>query len=213
MPKSALEKKVKHEMKPVVEKGMHKFLGLTIDELAEDITSKIEVSPFLNVKINTSLPFKEAKKIFKREYLKKLLQSHHGNISTIAKLAEIDRRSVHRIVKSNDVKKIRKEMLKPSYVKEIEVSGIIEDALDSYKTVIHPDKLKEMYQNVSELSKDIVKSLPEKPMTLKDAEKEFEKRYLEKALAENNHNISQTAKKIQLRYAVLHRKLKTLGMI
>lgn len=213
MPKSALEKKVKKEVRPVIEKGMHKFLGITIDELAEDITAKLEVSPLVNIKINTNLQFKDAKKLFKKEYLKKLLQSHHGNISQIAKLADIDRRSIHRLVKSEDSKKIRKEMLKPSYVRETEVTGIIEDVLDNYKKVIHPDKLRDMYQNVSELSKDIIKHLPERPLKLKEAEKEFEKRYLEKALRENNNNISQTARKIQLRYAVLHRKLKKLGII
>ena len=63
---------------------------------------------------------------------------------------------------------------------------------------------------MDKLSSDIVKKLPAVEMSWDDAEVEFEKKYLEKALAENKGNISKTAKAIGLRYETLHRKLKKL---
>ena len=48
---------------------------------------------------------------------------------------------------------------------------------------------------------------------MKDAEREFEKKYLKAALQENDNNISKTARKIGLRFETLHRKLKSLGLI
>ena len=50
-------------------------------------------------------------------------------------------------------------------------------------------------------------------MTFKQAEQEFEKSYINKALEENNSNISQTARKIGLRFETLHRKIRKLGII
>jgi DNA-binding NtrC family response regulator len=50
------------------------------------------------------------------------------------------------------------------------------------------------------------------PPTLKDAEEEFEKRFIVKALEENNFNVSKTSRKIGLRYETLHRKMKALGL-
>jgi len=46
---------------------------------------------------------------------------------------------------------------------------------------------------------------------MKQAEQEFEKKYLRQALQENK-TITATAKKIGLRYETLHRKLKSLGL-
>ena len=52
-----------------------------------------------------------------------------------------------------------------------------------------------------------------KAKKLSNAIAEFEKRYLQKALIENNHNIAIVARKIKLRYETLHRKLRSLGLI
>ena len=49
-------------------------------------------------------------------------------------------------------------------------------------------------------------------MTLKEAEQEFEKQYLSKALKEAKGSITKTAKKIGLRYETIIRKMKKLGM-
>jgi len=112
-----------------------------------------------------------------------------------------------------DVTNIRQEMAKAYEIKQEAITSIISDVLDNYKTVIHPTKLNQVYQNVDEVSKDILEHIPEKPLTLKEAEERFEKAFLKKALEENNKNVSKTAKKIGIRYETLHRKCKKLGLV
>ncbi|MCX6707736.1 MAG: hypothetical protein NT001_06380, partial [Candidatus Woesearchaeota archaeon] len=84
--------------------------------------------------------------------------------------------------------------------------------LDNYKTVIHPEKLGVMYRNVPEFSRDILEAMPEKQLTMKAAEEEFEKEFIRKALAENGNNMTITARKIRLRYETLMRKMKRYEM-
>jgi DNA-binding NtrC family response regulator len=164
--------------------------------------------------IDTSLKFKQAKKKFKQQFLSRLLRMSYGNISDVAKKAGVDRRSIHRIVKDAgiDVAKIREEMIKPYQIRQKAVEGVIEDVLEHYKAVIHPEKIAEVYKKVDTVSKEILEELPEKKTTLKEAEAEFEKEYFRKALAENKGNVTATAKKIGIRYETLLRKLKALGL-
>lgn len=210
-----LEKTIKKQLAPIVEQTMHDVLGVTIDELNRDITAKLERSPFLDFPIDISIPYKQAKKQFKKHYLRKLLQVHYGNISEVAKQVHLDRRSIHRIVKETklDVDTIRKEMAKAYEIKHETVGHIIEDILTNYKQVLHPMKLGEAYRNVDTVSKVILENLPEEPLPLKEAEDEFEREYLKKALQENGNNVTLTAKKIGLRYETLHRKCKALGLL
>jgi len=70
-----------------------------------------------------------------------------------------------------------------------------------------------MYNEIPELSKDIIKELPDQPLSLKEAEHEFEKLFLTKALQEHDGNQTETARAIGLRYETLHRKLKSLRLI
>ena len=84
--------------------------------------------------------------------------------------------------------------------------------LGGYKNVIHPVKLRKAYADMGFLSQDIVNELPIRRMTLKEAEREFEREYLKKALRENGNNLSQTAKKIGIRYETLVRKMKKLAV-
>jgi DNA-binding NtrC family response regulator len=77
------------------------------------------------------------------------------------------------------------------------------------KNILHPSKMHAMYKNVSTMTKDILDLLsPEHTLTLKQAELEFDRRFILRALAKNNNNISQTARQIGLRYETLHRKIK-----
>jgi two-component system nitrogen regulation response regulator NtrX len=55
-------------------------------------------------------------------------------------------------------------------------------------------------------------SLKEKFGSFSLAKKEFEKNYLEKALAANNFNISQTAKMLIMDKGNLFKKIKSLGI-
>lgn len=191
-----------------------RFLGMRVKELNKDLTEKLITTPFFDWQINTEIPYKEAKKQFKRYYLQKMLSLHLGNISEVAKKAKINRRSLHRLIdefKINNVK-IKLELIKPYDVKVSTISSVIEHTLDSYKQRLHPEKLQQMYRNVPEISQDIMLALPEATLTFSQALKEFEKKYFQKLL-EEQASVAELAKKIKIRYETLHRKLKTLGLI
>lgn len=202
------------DVEHIVSDAMKPVIGASISELSKDISAKLEKSPLIDFDIDTKLRFKQAKRKFKQQFLSRLLRTTYGNISEVAKRAGVDRRSIHRIVKDAgiDVRKMRVEMLRPYEVKQKAIGNIIGDVLESYKTVLHPEKIAAAYRNVDSISKDILEELPEKPITLKQAEELFEKEYLKKALEENSHSMTKTAKKIGLRYETLLRKLKSLNL-
>jgi DNA-binding NtrC family response regulator len=203
------------KIKPIIKQTTAKFLGISADELTKDITTKLSRSPLLDFPIDTTTKFKVAKKQFKRAYIQKMLQVHLGNISEVARHAHTDRRSIHRLIKSLkiNVDKIKKDLIKPYDIKRSAVSHAIEGVLDNYRDVFNTKKMEAMYENVNELSDNLLKELPEERMSIKEAEEEWEKEYFRKALAQNNHNITKTAKKIGLRYETLHRKMKSLGIV
>ncbi len=202
------------KIKLLIKEATTKLLGVSVDALTDDITTKLTRGPVFDFPIDTTLKFKSAKKQFKKAYIQKMLQLHFGNISEVARHADIDRRSIHRLISSFHIgiERIKKELLRPYDLKRSAVSHAIEDVLNKYKYVFHPGKLEKMYKNVGVLSDDLLKTLPERHMTLKEAEEEFERAYLKKALEENKQHIVQTAKKIGLRYETLHRKMKVLGI-
>lgn len=207
-----LEHVIDEKVKPLLDQAMKDYLGITVNEIEADISDKLLKSPLLDVEIDIKVPFKEAKNRFKQTYLLKLLKHKYGNVSMVAKIADVDRRSVHRLVKKFgiDVHGMRQEMAKVAYLKELRVTDIIEETLDSYHQVINAERMADFYQNVPQLSKHIIKELPDNYLTLKEATEEFERQYLARALEENKGNISKTAKAIKLRFETLHRKLKTL---
>jgi len=213
MVEDQLEKIVESKVKPLLEEAMHKNLGITITELETDISDRLKKSILIDFPINTSIPFKEAKKKFKHAYIARLLQLNFGNVASVAKVAHIDRRSIHRIVAEMklSVQHIR-ETLSKGYVKALAVQDIIQESLQQYKSALNPRKYEAFYKEAPKLSIDIIKELPETPKNLKEAEHDFEKNYLTKALSENNGNISKTARKIGLRFETLHRKLKQLTL-
>ncbi len=203
-----LEKLVDSKVKPLLEQAMHEKLGVTIAELETDISDRLKRSWEA---VDTSLPFKQAKKKFKREYVAKLLRLKLGNVADVAKIANVDRRSIHRLISEW---KIPVEQLREQaeYVKQIAVQDIIQESLEQYKSSLNPMKYQALYKAAPKLSKEIIREIPEEMKPLKEAEKEFETEYFRKALAESR-NISQTARKIGLRFETLHRKLKKLKII
>ena len=211
---SNLEFVVKKRIEPIIESNFQRFLGVKIEELNKDISEKLGKSPFLDFSINMNIPFKKAKRLFKKQYLRKLLRMNYGNISEVARVADVDRRSIHRIVREEhiDVQKIRTEMEKSYTIKQETISTIIEHVLDTYKDVLHPKKLEKAYHEVPELSKEIIDNLPEGQLTLKEAEEAFEKEYLRLALHDNMFNVAKTARKIGLRQETLHRKCKKFAL-
>lgn len=204
----------KKDVEHIVDDAIKPVLGVSIDELNKDISEKLEKSPLASFDIDIKIKFKTAKKKFKQQFLSRLLRVSYGNISEVAKKAGVDRRSIHRIVKDAgiDVSRMRDEMIKPYQVRQKAVGNIIENVLENYKAVIHPERIAEVYKNVDSVSKEILDELPEKRITLKKAEEDFEREYLLKALSANEGNITKTAKKIGLRYETLLRKLKSLGL-
>lgn len=211
--KESLEKSLKEKIEPYLEETMQKFLGVRIDELEKDITDKIE-KKLIGYTIHTELPFKLAKNLFKKEFLQKIIQTHQGNVSEAAKLLGLDRRSIHREIKklSIDVKKLRQAMYHLGYFKKEAMDAALRKTLDSYKSILHPQKLKKFYEEIPLISENIVKFLPKKVMSWKEAEEEFEKLYLQKILEENRWNLSQAARQIGLRYETLIRKIKKLKL-
>ena len=209
-----LEKLVESKIKPMLDEAMQKSLGITVAELKTDISDKLKKSALLEFEVDTKLKFKDAKKRFKREYVARLLQLNFGNVAEVAKIALVDRRSIHRIVAEMkiEVQKFRDMLQKGAYVKQLAVQDIIQESLEHYKSSLNPRKYEALYKEAPSLSKNIIKEIPETPKTLKEAEKEFEIRYFTKALQENNGNISKNARKIGLRFETLHRKLKNLGI-
>jgi len=208
-----LEKSLKEKIEPYLEETMQRFLGIKVDELERDITDKIE-RKLIGYTIHTELPFKLAKNLFKREFIQKIIQTHQGNVSEVAKLIGLDRRSIHREIKklNIDVKKLRQTMYRIGYFKKEAMDLAIRKTLDSYKSILHPQKLKKFYEEVPLISENIVKFLPKKILTWKEAEEEFEKLYLKKILDENNWDLSKTAKQVDLRYETLIRKIKKLQL-
>lgn len=212
MTDEALEAVIEKRIKPLLDEAMQRYLGIRVSEIEQDISDKLKHSSLLLVDIDTSIPFKKAKRLFKKTYIIRLAKRLFGNVSEIAKISGMDRRSVHRIIAEMKIAipKFRKEIEKVEYVRESAVQNIIQSALESYKSALNPEKFVSLYSKAPELSKDILKELPQREITLKEAEREFERAYFQKALEQNNNNISQTARKIGLRYETLHRKLNML---
>ena len=211
--KPELEHLVETKVKPLLEEAMHKSLGITIQELESDISDRLKKSS-LDFSIDTKMKFKEAKRRFKQVYIRGLLKQNLGNIEQVAKIAAVDRRSIHRIVAQMkfDVEHLREQIDKKEYFKQAAVQDIIQDSLVAYKSAIHPKRYEALYKEAPQLSKEILKELPKIPDALKITEKEFEKKFITQALAENNHNISKTARKIGLRFETLHRKMKKVQL-
>jgi len=212
--KEELENLVEKRVRPILERAMQDYLGITIAEIESDISDKLKRSPLIDFEIDTKIPFKSAKKSFKRAYVSKLLKLHSGNISDVAKTSGLDRRSIHRLVIELKIKidHFRKE-ISQDYVQQAAVQNIVEKAVDPYKSALNPEKLKTFYEHAPSISKNILRELPAHPLAFPVAEREFERAYLKKALEENNHNISETARKIKLRFETLHRKLKALNLL
>jgi DNA-binding NtrC family response regulator len=213
--KKGLEKVLKEKVKPIIDAATLKTLGLTSPEIKTDISDQLSRSPLVDLPIDASMQYKQAKQAFKKFYIQKLLKIHFGNISQVAKISGVDRRSVHRLARKFrlDVPKIRKDMMKAEYYSQARVSDILENTIETYKDTFHDKKLKELAEYLPKLSKDIAKEMPDVPLSFKEAEGEFEKRFFILVLEENKHNISKTARQIGLRYETLYRKLKALKMV
>ncbi|MFH1072104.1 MAG: hypothetical protein V1743_01615 [Nanoarchaeota archaeon] len=213
--KEGLETKLLSKLQPAIDCIMQKFMGVHIKELGEDLTAKLSMNPLLGFEITTHLPYKMAKKRFREHYIRRNLLMRYGNISEVARRLDVERRTIHRFIHDArmNVQKMRDDMLKPSYIKETAVQDVLGDVLQGYAEVLHPVKLEKMYADLSQISKDIAASLPDNPMSLKEAEEEFEKQYFTKLLGECGRKIVCVAKRAGMRYETVHRKMRKIGVI
>lgn len=127
----------------------------SIDSLAQDVSESISRAYLNDINIDISFNFREAKKRFKRDFLTGLIKKNYGNVSLAAKIANIDRRSIHRIIDENTIKGIRKNMPK---VEEIDV--ITKNKLIEAKSIDWSNKPvgSTVYNNIkSDLSNKIIK--------------------------------------------------------
>ncbi len=204
-----LEKVISDRVQPILDDAMVKYLGVTIREINADISDKLLKNPLFEFEVNTRLPYRKAKEEFRKIYLARLLRLNFGNVSAVAAIAGIDRRSIHRLIKRYALRpdQHRKDMLSGQYIKAEAVHTIIEQTIDQYRDVLRPERLQALYSNLDGISREIIKELPEEPLTLKEAEKEFQRRYLIKVMQEERVT-SRAAKRLGIRYETLHRKLK-----
>lgn len=207
----ALEEKVS----PIIEKAMHQHLGVTVEEVKKDITDILSKPKLFTLPIDFDQSFKTAKKKFKKEYLKKILRENGGNISKCAKIAGVDRRTIHRLLSEFSInpKDFRSEARHRDYSRELKVQNIIEKTLEHYKEFLHPSKVQQFYQEAPNISKQIIKEMPlEEQLTMSKAERIFEKEYLEASLKSNNWSVRKTANSIGIAEETLHRKIKSTGL-
>jgi len=213
MTKKDLEETIKEKVNPLLEETMEKSWGVSIPKLETDITSKLKDSS-LNIYIPLGKGFSESKKLFKKEFLKQELRLHLGNVSQLAKVLDMDRRSIHRAIKDFhiDIDDLRKHEETPEHFQEELVDKKIRTSLEQYTGLIQAEKMQDFYKELPKLSRNIAKFLPKPDMTWKEAESEFERQFLKRALEEHNNNITKTAKKIEIRVETLHRKIKKLHL-
>ncbi len=208
-----LEQAIKEKVSPLLEETMEKHWGITIPKLESDITDQLK-KPQLNVYLPLNLPFEKAKKTFKAEFIKRELRLHRGNVSQLAKLLELDRRSIHRAIKNLDidVEEVRRRPESKEEYQKMVVDNLIRSALGQYKELIQPQQMEKLYQEVDFLSRNIAKFLPPPELSWKQAEQEFEKQFLLQALEESGWKIQAAAAKLKIRPETLYRKVKRLGI-
>lgn len=210
---STLDKVIKDDTEPAVERAVHKAIGVTIKELNEDITLKLKKNPLLEFSINTSIPLKSAKKSFRKGYIEKVLRSHYGDVTAASRILQVDRKTIHRMILELgiNINECRRALVSEDYVKEAAVSSALTEVIRNYEGVLHPSKISEAYANADRISEDIVKDVKFSFIPLKEAEKEFEREFISAALKENNNSLVKTAKAIKISHEALYRKAKSLG--
>ena len=141
---AGLEEKIINKIQPAIDTIMQRFMGLRIHELGSDITTKLTKNPLLGFSIDATMPYRKAKKKFRKEYLIKLLLKTYGNVSEVARIAQIERRSIHRFIIETrlNVQKMREDMLRPEYIKEAAIGKELISALKEYENVLHPEKMR-----------------------------------------------------------------------
>lgn len=156
MPDEELEKLIEKKVRPIVEEAMQKHLGITISEIEEDISDKLKKAPLVEFDVDTKILFKQAKKNFKKKYLTRVLQLSLGNVVEAARIAGINRRSIHRLISELKINldQFRKTLIKREYIKETAIKDVLESSFESYKSALNPEKYEKLHEQVPVLSKE-----------------------------------------------------------
>ncbi len=206
-----LEDTIIEKVRPFITENIEKTWGLAIPKLEEDITSKLAKEQS-TIPIHFSLPYAEALKAFKAEFFRRELQKHH-NISFLAKLLGVSRRSVHRSINELGIqipKKTKEEQ--KNYFKEQEIYKTLREALLEYRSLFREEKMEALYDSLPNLSKTLAQELPKQDAsTWKLAKRDFETRYLRHHISLGD-KLKVVAKRIGMRAESLSRKLKVLGL-
>ena len=208
-----LEKVVQERVKPLLTRAMHEHLGITVQELGQDITDTLTKAKIFSIRIQHDISYKKAKKEFKKEFIQRLLREHAGNVQQASKSADVDRRTLHRLITEFNIEseEFRKKQ-QPDYTRKMAVQDLIQKTIEQYKTALQPERAQQFYKEAPHLSEQIIQELPEEHLTLQQAETIFEKEYIEHALTQNDWNVRSTAKNIELAEETIHRKIKELGI-
>lgn len=208
-----LENAIDTKVKPLLGQTMRRCLGITVNEIANDISDRLLKTPLVDMAVDYKLPYKTAKEVFRRWFLTKMLKLSCGNISEVSRKCGVNRRSVHRMIITHNIEidQLRGELIKRDYVKKAAISSMIENTLKNYEHNLNSKRLEELYRNVPELSQQILESLPEEAVTLKTAETEFERQYFARLLDEKKA-VAAIAKRVGLRAETVYRKIKRLNL-
>jgi DNA-binding NtrC family response regulator len=204
------ESDIAAKVRPLLEEAMHRHLGVHVSEIETDISDLLR-SPLLGFLIDTATSYRHAKSAFQRFYLLRALRRSQGNISEAAVLLGISRRTLHRLLTRHAIHAADRREARAPYARLTEVQGVIERALTAYRPALNPERFESLYRNAPELSKDIIRELPERMAPLDEAEREFERQYFSQLL-KDAPTVVAAARKAGIRYETLFRKLKSLGL-
>ena len=161
--------------------------------------------------IDYSKSFKRSKSIFIKKYLLDILALSLGNVKRASLIADIDRRHMHRLLKEHHInpQSNREDPLKFSNYLNNNFKNIIDEKIEEMN--ISQKRLENIYSSLHDLSLMIANN-HDNPASFKEAIDIFEKNFIEKALLDNQYDLSETAKSLKISERTLYRKLKDLDI-
>jgi DNA-binding NtrC family response regulator len=198
----------KKEITPEVQKAMESMLGVNVKQINEDISNRL-VEGNLDFDIDLGKGFKQSKEEFKKTFLARLLGHTNGNITEAARIADLDRRTIHRLIKKHHINIENARQMPYQFLEDKKkeyVKDVINEILDKY------DITRGKYEADPSTTQKISEKLPYFRLTFDQAIDLFEREFIKKAL-ETYKSQKEAAKKIGLRYETLHRKAKEFNLL
>ena len=197
------------KLNAILEENIKRKLGVSIKELNKSLISSLENRLSSSILLTI---YKDAKKAFQKAYFEELLTFNHGNISKAARIANLNRRQIHRICidAGVEVREIRREMLKPYYYLKQNIEDITEQKINEFRNEIKPERLTKIYKNIPQFSQNIIEFIDEKTQSYEEALETFEKRYFEQVLETAKGNTLKAAEIAGISERSIVRKIKAL---